>query len=309
MSAPNLLRTAREYLALRRALGFKLSIESYYLPDFVTFLAKQGSSVITKDLALAWAQQRSDRSPNTWAKRLTAVRGFANYVRTFDPRTAVLLRDLVPWRQQRPQPHIYSEQEISALMRVSRQLSPPILRATYVTLIGLLAATGMRLGEALAFEDRDVDWSRSVLLVRRTKFQKTRLIPVHATTLTAMRHYRASRNRVFPRRHDAAFFVSSAGKRLNKRVVEVTFVRLLRRAGIGRGLARRPRLHDLRHTFAVTTLRDWYREGIDVEHRLPALSTYLGHVNPSTTYWYLTATPELLVLAGKRLTKAWEVRS
>jgi len=308
MSAPDLLRTAREYLSMRRALGFKLSNESYYLPNFVKFLADHGSSVITKDLALAWAQQSADRSPNTWSKRLTSIRGFANYVRILDSRTALLPRYLVAWRKQRPQPHIYSGQEIFALMRVSRQLSLPLLRATYFTLIGLLAATGMRLGEALALEDRDVDWSRSVLLVRRTKFQKTRLIPVHASTLMALRRYRASRNRAFPRCRDATLFVSSVGKRLHRSVVEETFVRLLRLAGIGRGLTRRPRLHDLRHTFAVMTLRDWYRAGVDVEHRLPALSTYLGHVNPSTTYWYLTAIPELLVLAGKRLSKAWEVQ-
>jgi integrase len=308
MSAPALLRAVREYLTLRRALGFKLHNETWYLPDFVAFLSEHGSPVITTELVLSWAQQRSNTSPNTWAKRLSSIKGFANYMRALDPRTAVLPRDLVPWRKQRPMPHIYTEQEIAALLRASRRIRGPLLGVTYFTLIGLLAATGMRLGEALALEDRDVDWSRSVLLVRCTKFQKTRLVPVHASTLAALKRYRLSRDRIFTRHESPTFFVSSFGRRLHRSIVDRSFVRLLRRIGIVHGPGRRPRLHDFRHTFAVTTLRDWYRAGIDVDRRLPALSTYLGHVNPSTTYWYLTATPELLVAAGKRLSRAWEVR-
>ena len=154
----------------------------------------------------------------------------------------------------------------------------------------------------------DTSLRPGVLTVRCTKFQKTRLVPVHASTLAALQHYRRSRDRNFPNRRSPTFFVSSVGRRLHRRVVEMTFVLLLRRAGIDLRPARRPRLHDLRHTFAVRTLRDWYRAGVDVEQRLPALSTYLGHVNPSTTYWYLTATPELVAAAGKRLSRAWEVR-
>lgn len=309
MSRPDLLRSAQEYIALRRALGFRMAHEPWYLPDFVEFLAENGSAVITTELALRWAQRRPGTTPGSWASRLAAVRGFAKHHRALDPRTEVPPRDVVPWRARRLEPHIYSEEELSALMREARHLAAPLQGATYFTVIGLLAATGMRLGEVIGLDDADVDWGRSLLVVRHTKFQKSRFVPVHPSTLAALRRYRAARNRQMPRRGSSSFFVSSVGTRLRNQNLGHVFIRLLRITGIDLVPGRRPRIHDLRHTFAVVTLRDWYRAGLDVERRLPTLSTYLGHVNPSTTYWYLTATPELLALAGKRLARYWEARS
>jgi integrase len=308
MSPPDLLRSAQEYVALRRALGFRMDHETWYLPDFVAFLAEHGSAVITTELALRWAQRRPGTSPGSWASRLDSVRGFAKHHRAIDPRTEVPPRDLVSWRPRRQEPHIYTDEEVSALMREARRLTWPLQGATYSTVIGLLAATGMRLGELVALEDGDVDWARSLLVVRHAKFQKSRLVPVHPSTLAALRRYRIARDRQFPRRRGPSFFVSCIATRLRNQRLGHVFIRLLRLTGIDRSPGRRPRLHDLRHTFAVTTLRDWYRAGLDVERRLPSLSTYLGHVSPSSTYWYLTATPELLALAGKRLARSWEAR-
>ncbi len=309
MKSPDLAQSARQYLELRRALGFKLEHAGWYLPDFVTFLAAHGSSVITTDLALRWAQQPSTSLPITWAKRLGTVRGFARYQLALDARTEVPPPDLIPCSSRRPRPYIYTDREIAALMQAARRLSYPLQAATYETVIGLIAVTGMRMGEVRALDDGDVDWTRSLLTVHRTKFQKSRLVPVQRSTLEALRRYATERDRLFPRRPTPSFFVTSVGTRLVKAQVNHVFRRLVRTSGIGRPGERHPRIHDLRHTVAVNALRDAYRSGSDAEHRMLSLSTYLGHVNPSATYWYLTATPELLGLACRRLERAWEARS
>ncbi len=307
MSPGGLSRSVEEYLALRRALGFKLRHETWFLPDFVTFLAAHGSSVVTTELAVRWAQQPSGTSLRWWARRLSAVRCFAKHHRAFDPRTEVPPPDLIPYRKQRRAPHIYTDDEIAALMREAQSLSGRMRSATYAMLIGLLAATGMRVGEAIALDDVDVDWARSLLTVRFTKFQKSRLVPVHASTLAALRAYVARRYQLLRRRHSPSLFVSGVGARVHHQNFNRVFIRLVELTGAGDGRSR-PRIHDLRHTFAVKAVRDWYRSGLDAERRLPSLSTYLGHVSPSSTYWYLTATPDLLALAGKRLERGWEVR-
>ncbi len=308
MRSPDLAESARQYLKLRRALGFKLEHAGLYLPDFVAFLAAHRSPVITTALALRWAQQPLTALPVSWARRLDAIRGFARYQHALDPRTEVPPSDLIPRGGRRPRPYIYTDGEIAALMQAARRLSYPLQAATYETVIGLLAVTGMRIGEVRALDDGDVDWARSLLMVNRTKFQKSRLVPVDRSTLAALRRYVAERDRVFPRRPTPSFFVTSVGTRLVKQYFGHVFRRLVRTSGIGRDGERRPRIHDMRHTFAVNTLRDAYRSGSDAEHRMLSLSTYLGHVCPSATYWYLTATPELLGLACRRLERAWEVR-
>lgn len=301
-----LLRSAKEYLALRRALGFKLYAETWLLPDFVGFLASHGSPFITTDLAVRWAQQPPGASMRWCARRLSVARCFAKHQRAFDPRTEVPPPDLIPSATSRHLPHLYTEAEIASLMREARRLRPSILAATYEMIFGLLATTGMRVGEALALDDGDVDWGRSLLVVRHAKFQRSRLVPLHASTLAALRRYVALRDRRCIRL-GPWLFTSSVGTRVIHQVLLHVFRRLARQAGIGDVRATRPRLHDLRHTFAVNTLRDWYRSGMDVERRLFSLSTYLGHVSPTSTYWYLTATPELLALAGDRLER-WRVR-
>lgn len=299
---------ASDYLALRRALGFKLYHQTWWLPDFVAYLDSHGSSTITTELALRWAQQPPHADPSWWAVRLGAIRRFARYHQASDPRTEVPPADLLPYRARRLDPHIYTGAELSALLQEARRLRHPLSAATQTTTIGLLAVTGMRVGEALQLDEQDVDWRQSILTLRQSKFGKTRLVPVHHSTLAALRGYRQIRDRLCPRRHTPSFFVSSAGTRVIHQNFHHVFLRLVRLSGIGRGLPRRPRLHDLRHTFAVNTLRRWYQAGVDIERRLPWLSTYLGHVSPSTTYWYLTATPELLTLAAQRLERASKVQ-
>lgn len=303
----SLANAAKDYLALRRALGFKLRHETWWLPDFAAYLKTHGSAVITTELALNWARQPADGDPNWWAKKLGAVRRFARHHRAYDPRTEVPAQDLIPYRRRRKTPHIYSVAEISALLRQASCLPHSLQSATYTTLLGLLASTGMRVGEAIALDLHDVDWHRMLLTVRNGKFNKSREIPVHTTTLAALRAYARQRGRV--RCNAPSFFVSRAGTRLLEQNVGFVFSRLRERAGLSSCGVRPPRVHDLRHTFAVRTLQQWYGDGIDVERRLPWLSTYLGHVSPSTTYWYLTATPELLALASERAERFWKVQS
>jgi integrase/recombinase XerD len=300
---------AKQYLAVRRALGYKLRHQTWWLPDFVAFLDAHGSSVITTDLAVKWACLPADASPSWWAKRLAAVRHFARHHRAFDPRTEVPPPDLIPYRKQRATPHLYTAEEVVALMHEASGLGRPLLAVTYTTLLGLLSATGMRVSEALALDGDDVDWERQILTVRNSKFGKSRHVPVHGTTASALRGYARRRDRLRPHRRSAAFFLSTTGSRVIHQNFQHVFLRLLERTGLDRGPGRRPRIHDLRHTFAMTIVRDWYRAGVDVERRLPWLSTYLGHVSPVTTYWYLTATPELLAAASKRAERAWKVAS
>ena len=302
---PHLLHSAQEYLALRRSLGFNLRRETWLLPDFVGFLTAHGSAFITTDLAVQWAQQPAGTSARWYAKRLAVIRCFARHQRAFDPRTEIPSLDLIPYRAHRRHPYLYTQAEIAALMRGARALGPAVLAATYETLIGLLVTTGMRVGEALALDDGDVDWDRSLIKVRHAKFQKSRLVPLHASTLTALRKYIAIRDRLCVRL-GPWLFTSTIGTRVIHQNFLRVFRRLVGRAGLG-SRAGRPLIHDIRHAFAVDTLRDWYRSGVDVERRLFSLSTYLGHVSPTSTYWYLTATPELLALAGRRLER-WRVQ-
>jgi integrase/recombinase XerD len=297
---------AKAYLALRRSLGFKLRHEAWWLPDFVAYMKRRGRSVISTELALTWAQQPTDADPSWWARRLGAVRRFARHHHAFDSRTEVPPAGLIPYRRRRLTPHVYTNEEIAAVMREARRLRG-LMAATYTTLIGLLAATGMRVGEAIALQDDAIDERAALLTVRNGKFRKSRHVPVHPSTLQALHAYAAVRDRLCPVRRSSTFLVSGAGTRLLEQNVWFTFARLRKSAGLAHPDRRPPRIHDLRHTFAVKTLTGWYRQGIDVERRLPWLSTYLGHVSPSTTYWYLTATPELLALASERAGRAWNV--
>lgn len=308
MSPADLLRSVEEYLALRRALGFKLRHETWFLPNFVAFLAEHGSTVITTELAVRWAQLPTGTTLGWWAHRLSSVRSFAKHRRAFDPRTEVPPPDIITYRAHRRTPHLYTTPEIATLLQLASNLSGPMRSTAYSALIGLLASTGMRAGEALGLDDDDIDWRRSLLTIRHAKFLKARLVPVHPSTLAALRAYVAQRDHLLPRRRGPALFVSGVGARIHHQNFNRVFIRLVRLSAIGCP-AGRPRIHDLRHTFAMRTLRDWYRSGLDVERRLPVLSTYLGHVSPSSTYWYLTATPELLALAAKRLDRVWKERS
>lgn len=293
-------RHLADYLRTRRALGFKLKREGDLLAQFVAFLEERGSKFVTTAAAVAWAAQPREASPTWWTQRLIFVRGFAKYLQTLDPQTEVPSLDHFPHRRARTTPYVYSAADVAALLSATDTLRSPVKTATYKTLLGLLAVTGMRVGEAIALDERDVELRRGVLEVRKTKFAKTREIPLHASTVDALARYRRERDRLAPRQMEPSFFVSTVGKRLIYQNVHEAFLALVYIAGLG---SRRPRptLHDMRHTFAIQTVLGWYRDGMDVEPRLPLLTTYLGHVSPVSTYWYLTAVPELLEAAAARL--------
>lgn len=297
-----LTQKLNDYLDMRRALGFKLSKHEPELRKFIAFLHAQAAAFITTELALAWAQQPRHTLPSHRAQRLGMVRDFARYLSASDPRTEVPPQGLLPAQPQRAQPYIFSDEEILALVRGAAALGPTAgLRShTYATLFGLLAVTGMRIGEILALDRDDVDLQHAVLTVTKGKFNKTRLIPLHESTARKLRAYLRRRNSSPAK--TSAFFVSECGARLNRCAVRRIFIRVscligLREATDSHG----PRLHDLRHTFAVRTLINWYRAGLNVEQRLPLLSAYLGHAKISDTYWYLSAVPELLGAVSTRL--------
>ena len=304
----NTLRQAvDEYLALRQAMGFKLHEESRLLPRFIGFLEEQGEAVITTDLAVRWATQCSAAQPAEWARRLRFVRVFARYRKATDPRTQIPPTGLLPYRVRRAEPYIYNDDEINRLLQAAGQLgSPTGLRAhTYVTALGLLAVTGMRISELVTLDNEDVDLAHGQLTIRDAKFGKSRWLPLHPTTQQALQRYVQRRDQHFLTPCSSGFFVSEQGTRLTSCTVRATFVQLSRQIGLrGPTDSHGPRLHDFRHRFAVQTLLRWYQDGADVEQHLPELSTYLGHVKVSDTYWYLSATPELLQLALQRSEQA-----
>jgi integrase/recombinase XerD len=296
-----LQQVLRDYLSLRRALGFKLERQGALLPSFVASVEASGTSSITTALALAWAMKPARATARWAATRLDMVRGFARYAHTVDPRTEIPPQNLLAHPRRKPQPYIYSDAEVAALMAATRRIGDSLRAHTYRTVIGLLAATGMRVGEALALDWTWLNGEERLITVRGGKFGKSREVPLHPQTFSALEEYAGRRDRRFRRSVSSAFFLSLAGNRLIYSNVQRTFSQLVVGAGLADRESRRPRIHDLRHTFAVRTLIDWYRAGLDVERQLPVLSTYLGHVNPSSTYWYLSAVPELLGVAAQRL--------
>jgi integrase len=295
-------RAVAEYLAARRALGFKLERDGHLLPDFVASLDQAGLTTVTIDAAVAWATRPVGADPSWWGARLAIVRGFACWLAAFDPATQVPPADLLPSRSRRAEPYPYTDDDIAALMQAARAIPAPLKAATYETLIGLLAVTGMRVGEAIRLDRSDLDCGHGVLTIRDTKFGKSREIPLHPSTVEALAAYIRLRERLCPRPATPSLFISTAGTRLIYKNVHHKWLDLVSHAGLEpRSRRCRPRPHDLRHRFAITTLLGWYRDGANVEARLPQLSTYLGHIAPGDTYWYLQAAPELLAFAAQQL--------
>jgi integrase len=291
-----------DYLALRRGLGYRLERAEKLLAQFVAFLEERGHEHVTIEGALAWARGPAGGSPGWWGQRLSVARGFAAYLNTLDPAHEVPPGDLLPARSGRATPYLYTDAEIAALIEAARRLRAPLRALTFSTLVALLAATGLRIGEALGLDRADLDAEEGILTVRAGKFAKARELVLHPTSVRALQGYLASREELCPRPASPALFLSLAGTRLLYCNFHLTFLRLVAEAGLGpRSGACRPRPHDLRHSFAVSTLAAWYRAGADVGALLPRLSTYLGHVSPSATYWYLEAAPELLGRAAERL--------
>jgi integrase len=294
-----------DYLTIRRRLGFKLGRHGQLLADFVAYMDEHEVTTVTTESALAWARRPAGARPAWWGARLSVVRVFARYLKTTDPATEVPPADLLPARSQRATPYLYSASDIDALMAAAGRLRSEHRAATYSTLIGLLAVTGMRIGEAIRLDLDDIDWAEGSLTIRASKFGKSREVVLHPTTVEALRAHAQRRQRLRPRPRTPSFFVSLTGTRLIYNNVHGTFHKFVEEAGIRpRGPRCRPRPHDLRHTFAVNTLVTWYRAGLDVPSRMHLLSTYLGHLDPTKTYWYLSATPELLGLVGQRLEQA-----
>jgi integrase/recombinase XerD len=297
------LREALEdYLALRRALGFKLAAPARLLGQFISYLEARGTSTITITDALEWAVLPAGTSPAWQAIRLSAIRGLAAYLHGTDPSVQVPPAGLIRRGNDRATPCLYSDAEISAIIAAAAGLRPRFRAATYQALISLLAVSGIRIGEALALDRGDLDSGQGMLIVRDAKFGKTRLIPLHPSTSAALTRYAALRDERHPRPASRAMFLSTAGTRLLHSNVGLTFTQLAGQAGLTRRSAScRPRIHDVRHSFAVATVLGWYRDGADIAAMMPRLSTYLGHTDPKHTYWYLSAAPELMALAGDRL--------
>jgi len=308
----NTLREAVEdYLTMRRGLGFKLRRDGQRLLDFVSFLEERGAASITSALALEWAQQPSSAQAVTWAQRLSYVRGFARYRSATDPQTEIPSSKLLPYRPERARPYLYTDQEIEHLLNAALKLPPAdgLRRWVYHALLGLLAVSGLRISEAIGLKLEDVDLSQSILTVRGAKLGKSRLVPLHASTRQVLANYKLRRDDFLAGRSASYFFISQRGNHLDTGDVHRTFYLLSRQVGLrDPDSSSGPRLHDFRHRFAVETLLRWYRAGEDVERRLPVLSTYLGHVHVSDTYWYLSACPELMGLDVKRLERRWEVQ-
>lgn len=291
-----------DYLRLRRALGYKLARHGRLLPQLVAYLEAAGASTITSELAISWARLPSGAHPRYWAARLAIARGFAAYLKTLDPATEVPPAGVFAARYLRPTPYLWSGEDIRRVLEAARGLRPPLRAASYEALFGLLAVTGMRVGEAVALGVDDVSLDRGVITIREhtAKLERARLVPLHATTVAALERYVAARRRLCPRPRANTFFVSAAGTRIDRSAVSKTLREITTALGL-RTEAVRPRAHDLRHSFAVGTLVGWQRAGVRIDEQIAALSAYLGHASPADTYWYLSATPELMGAAAERL--------
>lgn len=293
-----LVEQAEDYLRLRRGLGFKLDGYDDPLASFATYVEATGTGIVTAELAEAWAWLPAGIKPITASYRIGWVRGFARYLHAIDPAHEIPPPGLLSVPRRRPTPYLYSPEEVLQVLASARRLRPLLHAATYETLFGLLAATGMRVGEALALTRRDVALVDGMLTIQHAKFNRMRLVPLHSSTTDALRRYALARDHLCHTPRTDRFF--HIGRVIARWDAERVFLKITKDLGLRTDTAH-PRLHDLRHTFAVCTLIDWQREGTDVHAMLPVLSTYLGHIEPKNTYWYLSATPELMQLAADRL--------
>jgi integrase/recombinase XerD len=292
------------YLALRRAMGFKMTKYGPLLDSLAGYLDDAGLATTTTQAVVEWAMLPQDVHPNRWKQRLDAARGFARYLAASDPAAEVPPAGLLAARPNRHQPYIFTRQEIGTLLAAAGQHRWHLPAVTYPALFGLIAATGMRLSEAVRLDDADADLDEAMITIRDSKYGKSRQIPVDASVAAALRDYLQQRQALRPGPAAPALFLSAYGTRLLGHCAEAEFRRITAATGIGANAVNPPRIHDLRHSMAVRTLTGWYRDGGDVAARMPLLSAYLGHVSPVSTYWYLHSVPELLALAARRLENA-----
>ena len=298
--AKTLTDRVEDYITLRRSLGYSFHKQASILRALVRYVeAEQIDGPLTQEMALNFVLSW-DGTANGRVVRYGVARCFAAYLAIYDPRTEAFDPKVLPRSRAIPPPRILTEDELVLLMSACRSISPDYPgRAMVLTpLVGLLASTGLRSGEALRLDRADVDLTGGILHVRKTKFRKDRLVPVHLTTLKALRNYARQRNSMFPAPKDSAFFVSSRGSRLSPAGLQRAFTAACKNAGLDKGKTLRP--HDLRHRFAVTRLAVWHGEKADVQALLPILATYLGHARYSDTAYYVTATADLLGMAAER---------
>ncbi len=298
----------QEYLEYRWRLGFKLQSVHHLLTNFVLFMEHNRAKHITLKLAVAFATMNLNAS-KAWAGRLGAIRRFAEYWSTEDPKTEIPPKKLLPGSYKRQAPYIYTDAEIVKLVECHESdfLHDRFDQYTYFVLFGLLAVTGMRVAEALTLDCEAVDVQNRIITIYQSKFRKSRYIPIHKSTAEVLKHYCKYRRRCFPDLTTPRFFIDHKGQALAERRVRHVFHARLAQIGLTRSEGRNPRIIDLRHTFAVKTLLRWYKQGVSVDQCIPLLATYLGHVKPTNTYWYLTATPQLLQLVVSRC-KAYKKR-
>lgn len=307
------LRTLlQDYLSMRRALGYKLLSDGASLSSFVSFMEQEQAEFISTSKAFAWATLPKSAQKGRWSARLCYVRGFACYCHAFDPRTEIPPTGLLPHHYQRPIPFFFSDDHIHQLLQASLQICPscPFVGKTYYCLFGLLSVSGLRISEALGLTLDNVDLEKGILSIYSSKFGKSRLIPLHSSTVDVLANYRVCREQFLAGKQISYWFINGEAKRLSYDAVRDTFLSLLERIKLcGLPGNRKPHLHDLRHRFAVITLLQWYRAKENVEQKLPMLSTYLGHIEIKDTYWYLSAFPELMEIAAARLDQRWEQAS
>lgn len=299
-----------DYLAERRQLGFELHSMGYALRSLASYADSSGhEGALTADLMTDWARldKKQSHTPATGARRIEVVRPFARWLCQFEPLTEVPDESVFGPVPGRVAPHIYSEEEIVELLDAARDIEPKgcLRAATFETLFGLIASAGLRVSEALALLDSDVDLKDGALTVRLSKCKKSRLLPLHPSTILALARYRELRSRQVPATTETPFFVGTRGRLLGTplgdRQVHRVFLELRDKLGwVDRGCHGGPRIHDLRHAFVVHRVMLWHVQGIDVDQAMLSLSTYLGHTKISSTYWYLTGVPELMALAGTK---------
>lgn len=305
MKTPAIIAQVEDYLVSRRAMGFDLRGEGYQLRAFARFAGEQADAeALTLELLLRWVQGSVAPGPVTAARRVEVLRPFLKYCRQFDPRCPVLPLGLCGPGHRRLSPHIYTEAEVAALLVAAGELKPDGLRPlTYVTLFGLLAATGMRLSEALHLERKDLNLDQPSLTVRETKFKKSRLVPIHVTTANALAVYRNATLATLRHSGVETVFLTSDGRPIPKRTIHNVFDRLRRHLGwVARGGHAQPRIHDLRHTFICQALLRGQQDN-QIDHVADAISTYVGHAKVSDTYWYISATPEMMSGASQRFSR------
>jgi integrase len=300
-----MLSQAEDYLADRRALGFEMRIAGHLITAFARFVDERShSGPLTNEIVLSWVQGRAKRaSPMSWGRRLEVLRPFAGYLARLDPTTEFPRIEVFGRSHRRLAPHIYSEQEICDLVAAAWRLRPAdgLRPATYATIFGLIAATGLRQSEALNLRCGDVNLDDAVLTVRNTKFRKSRHVPIHSTVVAALRRYLPVRARCGALSSDSLLFLSSAGGSIARRTINGVFQKLRAELGwIARGGHDEVRIHDLRHTFICRRVQLWHEHGANIDNAMAALSTYVGHAKISDTYWYLTGVPDLMAVAGNR---------